>query len=126
MRFHLSWPRVTLAVALGLAGLGFGFAASLAVSSGSLGMIKLSVSRCTAGSATIVNNLVASAVVSVTVYGLPSTCGGATAQAAVNNGTSSSTGTASVPAAGGSVTVTLAVPVAALTTQETDVLLTGP
>jgi hypothetical protein len=74
----------------------------------------------------VLANLSGTSVVSVTISGLPTACGGAAAQAAVNNGTSSSTGTGSVAAGGGSLTVTLSTAVPATTTLETDVLLTGP
>ena len=63
---------------------------------------------------------------SVTVGSLPAACGGATIQAAVNNGSANSNGSATVPAAGGSVTITLAAGVAVATTMQTDVVITGP
>ena len=65
-------------------------------------------------------------VVSVTVGNLPSTCGGATLQAAVSNGSTSSTGSATVPSGGGSVVVTLGAAVALAAADETDLVLTGP
>ena len=50
----------------------------------------------------------------------------ATIQAAVNDGVASSTGSATVPTGGGSVTVTLTTPVPATAGMELDIVLTGP
>jgi hypothetical protein len=119
--------RALLAVALLTgAALVTGHAASVALSTQTVGMARVGVPRCVTGASTVLSNLSGSSIVSVTISGLPSACGGATAQAAVNNGTTSSSGTATVPAGGGSVTVTLATAVAASTTYQTDVVLTGP
>ena len=102
-----------------------GYAASVALSTQTVGMARVAVPRCVAGASTVLSNLSGSSVVSVTISGLPGACGGATAQAAVNNGTTSSSGSATVPAGGGSVTVTLSTGVAVTTTYQTDVVLTG-
>jgi hypothetical protein len=118
--------RAGLVVLLALAGLVVGLAASLPLSGGSLGTVKVSVPRCTTGATTMTSILSGISVVSVTINSLPAACGGATIQAAVNNGTVSSSGSATVPAGGGSVTVALAVSVAIATNTETDILLTGP
>jgi hypothetical protein len=107
-------------------GLSVGFATSVGVNVRSLGAARVSTPRCTSSAVIVLPNLSGSNYVSVTVTGLPSSCGGATVQVAVNNGTSSSTGSTSIPSGGGSVTVSLAAPVSATTVAETDVLLTGP
>ena len=107
-------------------GVSLGLTASLSVSPRSLGAARLTVPRCTSSGFGVVNNLTGSNVVSVTVSNLPAGCGGATVQVAVNNGSASSTGAATVPAAGGSLTVALAAAVADTTFAQTDVLLTGP
>jgi hypothetical protein len=44
----------------------------------------------------------------------------------VNNGLTNSSGSATVPAGGGSMTVTLALPVLARDTQQVDVAIAGP
>jgi hypothetical protein len=62
----------------------------------------------------------------VTVAGLSSACGGATLTAALDNLTASSSGTGTVPAGGGSMTVTLASAVAAKDVERIDVSITGP
>lgn len=113
-------------VAIALCGATVGAAASLSFATSGLGAARQSVPRCTNGALTVLQNLSGSNVVSVTVSGLPSACGGATLQAAVNNGSASSSGSASVPAGGGSVTVTLASAVGAATSDQVDFVVIGP
>ena len=117
---------LAVGIALTVAGLSVGLAASLSWSPRSLGAARLSVPRCTSAGFGVVNNLTGANVVSVTVSGLPAVCGGATLQVAFNNGSASSSGSGTVPAAGGSITVALAAAVADTTFAQTDVLLTGP
>lgn len=114
--------------ALLLTGLGavVGAAASLSVSPGSLGAATLTIPRCSAAGLSVVQNLSVSLVVSVTVGGLPSSCGGALLQVGVHNGLTSGSGSATVPAGGGSVTVTLGVAVALTTVEQTDLVVVGP
>jgi hypothetical protein len=113
-------------IALVALGVQVGAAASQAITSSGLGAASTSVPRCTTAGLGIIQNLTASTVASVTVSGLPAGCGGATLQVAVNNGTSSTSGSAAVPGAGGSVTVTMAVPPAVSATEQIDLLLVGP
>jgi len=103
-----------------------GAAASMAISSDSIGMARVSVPRCTSAALSVVQNLSAGTVVSVTVGGLPATCGGATLQATVNNGATFASGSASVPAGGGSVTVTLGAAPPVTASEQTDIVLVGP
>ena len=117
---------LALAIVCTAVGVSFGLTSSLSLSPKSLGAARLTVPRCTSSGFGVVNNLTGSNVVSVTVSNLPAGCGGATIQVAVNNGSVNSTGSGTVPAAGGSVTVALAAAVADTTFAETDVLLTGP
>jgi len=117
---------LALACALIAVGLSVGLAASLSVSPRSLGAARLAVPRCTSTGFGVINNLTGSNIVSVTVSSLPSACGGATVQVAVNNGSANSTGSGTAPAGGGSVTIALAAAVADTTFAQTDVLLTGP
>lgn len=65
-------------------------------------------------------------IVSVTIGGLPAGCGGATAQATVNNGSANASGSATVPGGGGSVTITLGSAPSVTTTVQTDIVVTGP
>jgi hypothetical protein len=74
----------------------------------------------------VLQNLSAGTVVSVTVSGLPAACGTAILQVTVNNGTVNVSGSAAVPAAGGSVTVTLASAPAVTRSEQTDLVLIGP
>jgi len=102
------------------------FAASLAFSSGSVGVDWESVPRCTTAGVGVIQNVSGTTAISVTVSGLPGACGGATLQVTVNNQLTSSSGSATVPGAGGSVTVTLAVAVAITAVEQVDLVLTGP
>ncbi len=120
------WRR---ALAIGLftaTGIVVGAAASLSFASGTLGAARTTTPRCTTAGLSVLQNLSTSTVVSVTVGALPSTCGGATLQVTVNNGVTNSSGSAAVPAGGGSVTVTLAVAVAVTAWEQTDLVLVGP
>jgi hypothetical protein len=118
--------RIGLTLAIVLSGTLIGAAASLNLTSGTLGANRLATPRCTAANLGVLQNLSGSNVASVTVSGLPAACGGGTLQAAVNNGTTSSTGSAAVPAAGGSVTVTLPATVPVGEAAETDIVVVGP
>lgn len=103
-----------------------GAAASLAVASDSLGAATTATGRCTTGALTVAPNLSSGTIVSVTVGGLPSACGGATLQAAVNNGSASATGSTAVPAGGGAVTVTLSSAPSLVAADQIDIVLVGP
>jgi len=113
-------------MALTLSGAAVGSAMSLDQTVASLGARSTSVTRCGSAALTAVPNLSGSSTVSVTVGNLPSACGGATIQVALNNGSAVSTGSSTVPGGGGSVTVNLAGSVAITTNQQIEVLLTGP
>ena len=71
-------------------------------------------------------NLTGSNVSSVTIGGIAATCATGTLSVTVNNGTANSSGTAVVPAGGGSMTVTLAAAVAFRQANEVDVAIVGP
>jgi hypothetical protein len=101
-------------------------AASLSATSNTVGAGTASTPRCTATGLGVVPNFSGANVASVTVSGIPAGCGNATLQAAVNNGSANSTGSTTVPAGGGSVTVTLAVAVALTAGTEMDVMVVGP
>ena len=103
-----------------------GAAASLTFASGSLGEATTATPRCTAAGLSVLQNLTAATVSSVTVGVLPAACGGATLQVTVNNGVASSSGSSAVPGGGGSVTVTIAVPPAVTASEQTDLVLVGP
>ena len=120
------WREIALLFAIGFVCAVTGAAASLVAPSTSLGTAVVSVPRCTTAGLTVVQTLSGANVASVTVSGLPGTCGNATVQAGVYNGTTSGNGSATVPAAGGAVTVNLGVAPAAGTIEQIDVILTGP
>ena len=79
-------------VGLGLCGVAIGLAASIGLAANSLGASKLTVPRCTSAGLGAIQNLSGSNVVSVTISSLPASCGGATVQATVNNGSTNSSG----------------------------------
>jgi len=120
------WRRAVGLAILTLACAVVGSAASAAISSDSLGASTITIPRCTAAGLSVLHNLAAATVVSVAVSGLPAACGGATLQVTVNNGVTNSSGSAAVPAGGGSVTVTLGAAVAVTTATQTDMVLVGP
>jgi len=120
-------PRSTILVAvLVAAGASAAFAASLAMTAQSMGMAAIGTPRCTAAGLGLIQNLSAATVISVTVSSLPTGCGNATLQVTVNNLLTSSSGSATVPSGGGSVTVTLATAVAITAAEAIDLVLTGP
>jgi hypothetical protein len=123
------WPRLLgllVLLVLAAAGAGVGSAASLSISSATLGAAKVASPRCTAAGLTVFQNLSAGTVVSVTVGALPATCATATLEVTVNTGAANASGSAAVPAGGGSVTVTLGSAPAVSMAEETDLVLVGP
>ncbi len=126
MRLAAFWPRTIAVMLLAASTPVIGAAASVAVSSHTVGAAAVTVPRCTNAGLSVLQNLSAGTVVSVTVAGLPAACGGSTLQATVNNGTTSGSGSAVVPVGGGSVTVTLGIAPAVATADETDIVVVGP
>jgi len=118
--------RIVAAILVTAAGAVVGSAASLSFASGSLGAATASTPRCTTAGLTVLQNLSAGTVVSVTVGAIPAACGGATLQVTVNNGVTNASGSAAVPGAGGAVTVTLASAPAVTASEQTDLVLVGP
>jgi len=118
--------RVAGVALLGLATTVFGAAASISLLTKSLGAATAATPRCTTAGLTIFQNLSVGTVVSVTVAGLPASCGGALAQATVNNGSVNSSGSTTVPGGGGAITVVLGAAVAVTAGEQTDLVLTGP
>jgi hypothetical protein len=111
---------LTLAIA------GGAFAASLATTTNALGAATAATPRCTTAGLTVFQNLSVANVVSVTVATLPAACATATLLVTVNNGITTGSGSATVPAGGGSVTVTLSTTPAATAAETTDLVLVGP
>lgn len=109
-----------------LAALAVGLAASLAVTSHALGAGTASTPRCTTAGLTVFQTLSGSNVASVTVGAIPASCATAQLQVTVNNGSANASGSATVPAGGGSVTVTLGSPPAATAAETIDLVLVGP
>jgi len=119
-------PRSTILAVIAPLAAATAFAASLSFAPGSLGADGETVPRCTAAGLGVIQNVSGTTVISVTVSSLPSACGGATLQVAVNNQVTSSSGSTTVPAGGGSATVSLAVAVAITAAEQIDLVLTGP
>ena len=103
-----------------------GHGASMGAASTSLGAGKAAVTACDPDGITVTQVLTGINVTAVGVGGVASACGTGTISVTVNNGTANSTGTAIVPAGGGSMTVTLASAVAMKDSDEIDVAITGP
>jgi hypothetical protein len=103
-----------------------GHATSLATGTRSLAAAKATVARCDPDGFTVVPNLSGANVVSVDVGGIAASCGGGALQLTFDNGTSRSPGSLTVPASGGSVTVTLSSAVAVSGTERIDVVIAGP
>jgi hypothetical protein len=120
------WRALLALALLTVAGATVGSAASISVTTGAVGAAMVVVPRCTTTGLLVVNNLSGSNVASVTVSSIPAGCAAATIQAAVNNGTTSGSGSATVPAGGGTVTVSLSSTPAATTNIQTEILFTGP
>lgn len=120
------WRPIMGLVLVGVASASLGAAASVAISSDTLGAAKTATPRCTAAGLTVFQNLSAATVVSVTVGGLPAACGGATLQVTLNTGAANASGSAAVPSGGGSVTVTLGSAPAVAVADQIDLVLVGP
>lgn len=125
-RRHRIWRRLLGIVTVGGAAPLISLAASIAFTSNGLGAGSASSPRCASADVSVVQNLSGSTVASVTVGSLPAGCAGATLFISVNNGSSSGSGSAAVPAGGGAVTVSLGGAPAAATVEQTDLVLVGP
>jgi hypothetical protein len=121
-----AWRRIAALILLTAAGAMVGVAASLTFTSGTLGAATVATPRCTTAGLSVLQNLSAGTVISVTVGALPAACGGATLQVTVNNGVTNASGSAAVPGGGGSVTVALGSAPVVTATEQTDLVLVGP
>lgn len=114
---------VALATSLVLAE---GLAAMLPVAARPVGAGTTVIPRCPTAALAVDQTLVGSLVTAVTISGFPSQCGGARVQATVNNGTSSSSGSGTVPSGGGTVIVVLPSALAVAAAVQIDLAVTGP
>jgi hypothetical protein len=103
-----------------------GHATIIGTASTTVGAGRASVARCDTDGITVTQVLTGNNVTVVAVAGIASACGTGSLSATVNNGTTSSTGVATVPAGGGSMTVILASAVGMKDSDEIDVAITGP
>ena len=103
-----------------------GFASGLTWAAKTLGANGASVSHCDTDGVTVIQNLSGANVVSVTVGGISSACATGSLSVTVDNATTSSSGTGTVPSGGGSMTVALSAAVPAKDGEEIDVAITGP
>jgi hypothetical protein len=103
-----------------------GHATSIGTASTTVGAGRAGVTRCDSDGITVTQVLTGNNVTVVAVAGIASACGTGSLKATVNNGTTSSTGVATVPAGGGSMTVTLASAVSMKDSDEIDVAIAGP
>jgi hypothetical protein len=121
-----TWQRTVAVALLTAVGVVVGAAASLSFASGTLGAATTATPRCTTAGLSVLQNLSAGTVISVTVGALPAACGSGTLQVTVNNGVTNASGSAAVPAGGGSVTVTLGVAPVVTASEQTDLVVVGP
>lgn len=121
-----AWRRIAAVLLVTVSGTVVGAAASVSLTSGTLGAATTATPRCTAAGLTVFQNLSAGTVVSVTVGSLPAACGGAALQVTVNNGVTNASGSAAVPGGGGSVTVALGSAPLVTASEQTDLVLVGP
>jgi hypothetical protein len=103
-----------------------GFASGLTWATKTLGANGATVSRCDSDGVTAIQNLSGANVASVTVGGIAAGCASGTLTVTVDNATTSSSGTGTVPGGGGSMTVALSAAVPAKDVDEIDVAITGP
>src|SRR4029077_18470517 len=85
-----------------------GHATTIGTASTTVGAGRASVARCDTDGLTVTQGLTGSGVTVVPAAGVAAACGAGALSATINNGTTSSTGFGTVPAGGGSMTVTLA------------------
>ena len=116
---------LAVAVALALAAVP-GFASGLTWTAKTHGANQASVSHCDADGVTVIQNLSGANVISVTVGGIAAGCATGTLSVTVDNATTSSSGTGTVPSGGGSMTVAMSAAVPAKDGEEIDVAITGP
>jgi hypothetical protein len=121
-----AWRRIVAVILLTGTGAMVGLAASVSLTTGTLGAATTATPRCTTAGLSVLQNLSAGTVISVTVGVLPVACGGATLQVTVNNGVTNASGSAAVPGGGGSVTVTLGSAPLVTSTEQTDLVMVGP
>jgi hypothetical protein len=121
-----AWRRIVAVFLLTGTGAMVGLAASVSLTTGTLGAATTATPRCTTAGLSVLQNLSAGTVISVTVGVLPVACGGATLQVTVNNGVTNASGSAAVPGGGGSVTVTLGSAPLVTSTEQTDLVMVGP
>ena len=114
-----------VAVAVATFGSVYGLASSLSMTTRTLGQGSAGVTRCEPDGVKVTTNITGTTVVSATISAIASACANATLSVTGNNGLTSSTGSGLVPA-GGTMTVTLATPVAARDAMESDLSITGP
>lgn len=118
------WPWV---VGTAVAALASASAAKLTVSDGAIAAGKGALATCDANGVTVAQNVSGTDVASVDVAGIDATCAGGTVKVTVRNGTDAAQeGTGTIPAGGGSVTVTLASAVPLKEAHFIGVFLQGP
>lgn len=102
-----------------------GLAANLGSGSQTLAGANAAVTSCDTDGVTVVRALSGTNVISVTVSNIAAACGNGALSLTVSNGATNVSGTAVVPAGGGSVVVTLASPIAAADAMTTDLTIVG-
>jgi hypothetical protein len=117
------WMLATAAATVTLVTVAFGYAASLARTSNTLGSTNAAVTRCDTDGIVTTPTSSAGNVTGASVSGIAPACASLSLKLTVNNGTTFSSGTTTVPAGGGSANVTLAASVAVKDTMQINVAI---
>lgn len=128
LRNHVTAPRlVALAAASLVLSVVIVRAAGLSTTSDGVGAAAVSLPRCTTVGQSVVETITSTNITGVTVSGISATCAGGTLAATVNvGGGSTGSGTVTVPAGGGTASVTISPAVAFVGNAEIDTEITGP
>ena len=108
---------------------GVALAASLGLSSDSAGTGDVTVPRCVTTGIDVretINTTSPGSITGATISNLDSGCAGATLAVTANNGTSTSSTSATIPSGGGTVTVTFSPTLSYVSNAEIDAVVTGP
>jgi expansin (peptidoglycan-binding protein) len=115
-----------IATTLAVATVTVGLAAGLPIQTRTLGAGSAPVAPCDLDGITVRPVLSASNVSSISIGGIAAQCAGASLSATLTNGTSTASGTTTVPAGGGSASVALAALPLFTESMTIDVVMSGP
>jgi hypothetical protein len=118
---------IPAAALVGLFGVCFASAAPVSSSASNLAAARVAVSRCSTGGMQVIEVVSNTATITaVTVNGIDPACAGGVLNLTVNSGAATTSGSATVPSGGGSLTITLSTPPALAAGAEVDLVVVGP